>query len=63
MKGLAEKALALGGEKKKPAEGESEESDSLEVAVSEFFDSTDPKTRAAAFKAAVAMCRGYDSDE
>lgn len=58
-KGLADAVLS--GSKKPEDE---EESDPLETAVSEFFDSKDPKTRAEAFKAAVAMCStAYDDDE
>ena len=66
MKGIAEAVLSSGGpKKKKPGEEEADEPemDSLEMAVEEFFESKDPKTRAAAFKAAVSMCGDYGDDE
>lgn len=56
-KGVADTVLK-GSKPKADDEGPS----SLETAVSEFFDSDDPKTRAAAFKAAVAMCGNYDDE-
>jgi hypothetical protein len=64
MKGIAEAVLSNGGpKKKKPEEDDEPEMDSLEMAVEELFESKDPKTRAAAFKAAVSMCGDYGDDE